>query len=130
MKQLIKLSTILLLWSSLVFAENYSQEKTAILVKPESPEFTVQLKSNATTGYEWFLRSYDNHVITPVSHHYQRPTSQLVGAPGFEVWTFRVKAEGFTVPQVTYIRFVYARPWEAQSQAGQQVEFKVTTVSK
>lgn len=138
MKSLTKLTAMLILiFSTVAFADPakvaptvYIQEKPVIIATPDKSEFIIQLKSNATTGYEWFLRQYDKNIIEPVSHKYQRPTSQLVGAPGLEFWTFRIKPEGFTVPQVTYIRFVYSRPWETTNQTGQQVEFKVTTMAK
>lgn len=131
-----KVTAILFLFfSAFAYAETqvaepaiYTQDKPTIIATPDKSEFIIKLKSNATTGYSWFLRQYDKNMIEPVSHKYQHPVSQLVGAPGFELWTFRVRSEGFTVPQVTYIRFIYSRPWEPANQTSTQVEFKVTTL--
>jgi len=123
------IATFFLLISVVAFAEppQYTQDKPVIMATPKNPEFVIKLKSNRTTGYIWLLREYDKNLITPIKHRYLSPISQLVGAPGFELWTFRVNAAGFTVPQLTYIRFVYARPWEAATDQSSLVEFKVTT---
>ncbi len=90
------------------------------------PEFVIKLKSNPTTGYSWFLREYDNTIMTAVKHRFQPPTQALIGASGFELWTFRVKPAGFVVPQQTTIRMVYMRPWQG-SDSSTQLVFRVTT---
>lgn len=105
-----------------------TEEKPAAIIQPQHPEFSIRLKSNPTTGYSWFLLGYDANLIQPVTHSFVAPTNKkLIGAPGFEVWTFRVKPNGFTVPMQTAIRFVYARPWEADDNQTKQVVFQITT---
>jgi inhibitor of cysteine peptidase len=104
----------------------YTQDKPVAMVTSGQPEFIIQLKSNPTTGYSWFLRGYNSELIQPIKHQFQAPDTKLVGAPGFELWTFKVKAAGFVVPQQTLIRFVYARPWES-AETATQLMFKVTT---
>lgn len=105
----------------------YAENKTAISVSSNQSEFIVQLKSNPTTGYSWFLREYDKNLLEPIKHVFQAAQDKkLVGAPGYELWTFRVKPAGFTVPQQTMIRFVYARPWETNN-SSTQIVFSVTT---
>jgi inhibitor of cysteine peptidase len=108
--------------------EVYTEDKPNVAVSPEQPIFIIQLKSNPTTGFSWFLREYDNHLIMPVKHSFQPPTKNLMGAPGFEFWTFRVMPAGFTVPQQTTIRMVYARPWQG-SDSSTQLVFRVTTTA-
>ena len=108
--------------------KTYLQDKPAIMVESESPVFIIKLKSNPTTGYSWFLREYHSNVLEPVKHEFEAVTDKkLVGAPGYELWTFRVKPEGFVVPQQSVIRFVYLRPWDA-AETPTQVLFKVTTM--
>lgn len=125
---------ILLLSATIVFAQAdttdyYTENKTAILVTSDHPQFVIKLKSNATTGYSWFLKSFDANLIQPVKHKYEAPIDKkLMGAPGSDVWTFRVKPAGFSVPQQTSIRLVYARPWESNGQETQLV-FRVATTS-
>jgi inhibitor of cysteine peptidase len=97
-----------------------------ILVKKSEPVFTIILQSNPTTGYSWSLKNYDPNIILPLSRKFYPSTSKgLVGAPGYEKWTFRVKAGGFTVPQLTSITLIYLRPWEEQGV--QTINFKVVT---
>jgi len=108
----------------------YTEDKPAAVVQANQPEFSIKLKSNPTTGYSWYLRSYDANLVQPVKHVYEAPANKkLIGASGYEIWTFRVKANGFLVPMQTAIRFVYTRPWEANGQA-KQVVFEVATQQK
>jgi inhibitor of cysteine peptidase len=104
----------------------YMQDKPIVMVTTDNPEFIIKLKSNPTTGYSWFMRDYAANLIEPVKHEFLPPNNKLVGAPGYELWTFRARPDAFIVPQQTTIRFVYARPWEA-SDTTTQVIFKVTT---
>jgi inhibitor of cysteine peptidase len=107
----------------------YSEDQLTISVTPNQPQFSVRLKSNPTTGYSWFLRKYASKLLTPVKHHFEVSKTKLIGAPGVEVWTFRVKPEAFVVPQQTRIQFVYARPWEKSGDTTKLV-FVVTTHAK
>ncbi len=110
-----------------VESTTYTEDKPVVRVEAKSPQFSIRLKSNPTTGYSWYLRSYDSNVMQPVKQVYEPPVNKkLIGAPGYEVWTFRVKPAGFVVPMQTVIRFVYARAWEVNGQA-KQVVFQVTT---
>ena len=107
----------------------YTQDKTAITMTASNPQFTIKLISNPTTGYSWFLREYHPYFLEPVSHQFKSAEyKKLIGAPGYELWTFRVKPSAFKVPQQTVIRFIYTRPWENASRV-QQVVFRVSTVT-
>ena len=129
-------SILIALMSSEIFADKtnpadnlsnfYTEAKPNISVDASHPQFTIQLKSNPTTGYSWFLREYNSRLITPLKHKFIAPTQKLIGAGGFEQWTFRVNAAGFTVPQQMTIRFVYARPWQGADNST-QVVFRVST---
>ena len=104
----------------------YTEDKLSIMVSKEQPQFIIRLKANPTTGYNWFLGEYDAKLITPLKHKYEAPNTKLMGAPGYDVWTFAVKPAGFAVPQTTKLHFSYVRPWEAQGQ-GKQIVFRVAT---
>lgn len=108
----------------------YSEENRNIVVTQQgSHDFTIVLKSNATTGYGWFLREYNHALIEPVKHQYVTQKKALMGAPGEEVWTFQVKRDAFIVPMQTVLRFTYTRPFQS-SESGNQVTFHVTTMSE
>jgi inhibitor of cysteine peptidase len=116
---------------SIIFAAKsepgiYTEDKLNIIVTKDQPQFVIHLKSNPTTGYNWFLREYDAKLITPVKHKYQAPNTKMMGASGYDVWIFSVKPAAFVVPQMTQIRFSYARPWETQGQ-NKQLAFRVST---
>jgi inhibitor of cysteine peptidase len=107
----------------------YTENKTNIAVTSKQPEFIIKLKSNPTTGYTWYLREYDSNLISPVKHSYEQGPTELIGAPGYEIWTFRVKPAGFVVPQQTVMRLVYTRPWQG-SDSSTQLVFRISTAGK
>lgn len=107
----------------------YTEDNTNIMITSTQPQFTIQLKSNPTTGYSWFLKKYNSKYIKPVKHSFQAPTTQLVGAPGYELWVFTVEAAAFTVPVQTTIKFNYARPWE-KGKNTPEATFTVSTGNK
>lgn len=107
----------------------YSESKPNIVVDPSHSSFTLKLESNPTTGYSWFLHEYDDDLIQPVSHQFEQGEKKLMGAPGYEIWKFKVRKEAFVVPQQTTIRFLYARPWEGAENSTQAV-FRISTTSK
>ena len=97
-----------------------------IVVKQSKPVFSIVLHSNPTTGYLWVLKNYDSNLISPVSRKFYPPVNKkLMGATGYEKWTFRVKPSGFIVPQLTGITLIYLRPWDEQG--AQVINFKVVT---
>jgi inhibitor of cysteine peptidase len=104
----------------------YTEDKPNIIVTKDNSTFIIHLNSNPSTGYRWFLREYNSMLISPIKHAYEVPNTKLIGAPGYDVWTFSVKPAGFTVPQMTQIRFIYMRPWETENQ-GKQVFFRIFT---
>lgn len=105
----------------------YTEDKLNIFVDKKNSQFVIKLKSNPTTGYSWFLREYDASLITPLKHTFLKPEEKqtLMGAPGYELWTFRLKPAAFTIPQETIIRLVYAQPWH--SDGSTQMLFHVFT---
>ena len=51
----------------------YTEDKPVIMVTAKQPEFMIKLKSNATTGFSWFLRSYDATIVQPVKESFEKP---------------------------------------------------------
>ena len=97
MKNLLRFLTLTIIFvTSLAVAQanDFTDAKKALQVNPSSTLVTLKLKSNPTTGYSWFLVKYNESIMSPISHKYYAPTSQLVGAPGYEVWQFRVWVRG------------------------------------
>ena len=107
---------ISLMMSITAFAaeRNGFTDPTKILqVSSASQDIALKIRSNPTTGYSWFLVDYDHDLLTPVSQTYVPPTSDLVGASGYEVWHFKANTKAFTVPQLTQITLQQIRPWSA-----------------
>lgn len=81
--------------------------------------FTLSLKSNASTGYQWVMTSETNKTILSSSKVYTQTTSGI-GAPGTETWTFTGIAPGTTTVQLEYQRTF---------EAGSTIEKKSFTVT-
>ena len=64
-----------------------------------------------------------------MKHVFDHPTKELIGASGFEEWTFKVKPGAFTVPQQTVIKMLYARPWQGDDNST-QLMFRVSIQGK
>jgi inhibitor of cysteine peptidase len=86
--------------------------------------FTVTLCSNATTGYQWSESAQisDPSVAQQLSHVTLAPqNTNVVGAPGSEVWTFKALKKGTTT-----IHMDYSRPWEGGEKGTWTFDLNVT----
>lgn len=104
----------------------YTEANQNLLITKGHDTFTLRLKSNPTTGYSWFLREYDNNLITPVRHSFEASDQKLMGSPSYEVWVFKMKPNAFVVPHQTMMRFVYSRPWQGND-GSNQLLFRIST---
>ncbi|WP_406815112.1 protease inhibitor I42 family protein [Mycobacterium sp. M23085] len=68
----------------------------------------VKLGSNYTTPYRWNpdTKIGDPSVIKQLSHEFEQPASDALGAPGNEVWTFSALKPGSTTVSTAYTSFV------------------------
>lgn len=97
-----------------VLANSYSDPQKPIIVSSGNKVFSIVLKSNPTTGYRWILKDYDFNFMKLINHKFIAPpeTRGLSGAPGSEVWQFKVDAKAFIGSHVFKINFIYGRAWE------------------
>lgn len=121
------LSLLFLGFTLKAFAVPYTEENTEIKLKSDQTQFEIKLKSNPTTGYSWFLKKYDATYVELGKHRFEMPENkQLMGAPGFEVWSFKVKPTAFKTATETTLHFVYGRPWEKNKNTRELV-FTIST---
>ncbi|PHQ78758.1 MAG: hypothetical protein COB66_08245 [Coxiella sp. (in: Bacteria)] len=86
--------------------------KTTIFLKKGESTFKIDITSNPTTGYSWFLGRC-NHYIQPLSSKfYPTLNPKLIGAPGHVEWTFKLSHKAFDVPRVMKLQLLYMRPWD------------------
>ena len=117
--------TLLFLLPCLAFAA----DDNTITVSQEQPQFTITLAGNPTTGYGWFVNSYNSQLVKLLSSTYvqNKHPAGMVGVPGQFVFTFEAIPAAFVhTPQATPVTFIYARPWET---GNTQVEEQRYTVS-
>jgi inhibitor of cysteine peptidase len=69
---------------------------------------TVKLGSNYSTPYRWKIDTKigDSTILKQTDHRFVRPTSDALGAPGTEVWTFETLKPGSTTITTSYTSFV------------------------
>ncbi len=73
---------------------------------------TVKLGSNYTTPYRWKpdTKIDDPSILKQESHEYVKPTTDALGAPGTEQWTFAALKPGTTTITTSYASIVGKDP--------------------
>ena len=70
----------------------------------------IKLESNITTGFKWNLSNEtDTNIVSLISSDYKQASTdkELVGAGGYETFTFKANSKGDTT-----IALTYNKPWE------------------
>lgn len=93
----------------------YTDANRPIMQGADQSEFVIQLNANPSTGYAWFLKSYDPNYIKVIQHQYIQPKRTLPGAGGIEEWKFQLTPMALAAPHRFSIEFVYARAWESNA---------------
>jgi predicted secreted protein len=84
-------------------------------------QFSITLNANHTTGYSWRLaKPLDPATLRQISDDYHAATSDAVGAPGEEVWTFESMAAG-----TVELYFEYVRPFEKDARPVKTAKYSV-----
>ena len=83
-------------------------ERDIIEYGGDGKSFSVAIEENATTGYRWNVKIADEKVVKLAKNEFAAPTTDMAGAPGTRVYTFKAAAPGKTT-----IAFSYERSWEA-----------------
>jgi inhibitor of cysteine peptidase len=118
MKKLLFLTVLSLVISASVLAADEDDElynNKAVTLDKSQRVFRVNLPSNPTTGFSWFLKDYDDRLIEPVKHQFTAAQGGQVGVGGVDTWTFKANRTAFDVPHLTQISFIYAQPWNMES---------------
>ena len=98
----------------------FSDPTQPIQVSTGQP-FTIVLDSNRTTGYQWQLaKPLDASMLQQVDNVYEAPQTNLAGAGGKELWTFKAVGKGKTT-----IDFHYVRPWEKNTPRATSTSFEI-----
>jgi inhibitor of cysteine peptidase len=81
---------------------------TQNVMLPVGNTLTLKLGSNYTTPYRWTAdtRIGDETIVKQTSHEFVQPTTDALGAPGTEVWTFKALKPGITTITTYYTSFV------------------------
>jgi predicted secreted protein len=84
-------------------------------------QFSITLNANHTTGYSWRLAApLDAARLRQIGDDYHAATSDAVGAPGEEVWTFECVAAG-----TVELDFEYVRPFEKDAKPVKKAKYLV-----
>jgi len=98
-----------------------SSNNSTIKAKPNQ-QIIINLDSNPSTGYSWQLaNSYNQAVVTKESNSFTKSSSNAIGAPGTEVWTFKAVGKGATT-----FNYSYSQSWETNKAPAQTKQFSIT----
>ena len=89
-------------------------------------EFTVNLCSNASTGFQWIdvVEISDPDIVEQVSHEYIEPSEKddpPPGTAGSQLWKFKALTSGTST-----ISFEYSRDWEGGEKGEWTLDLTVT----
>jgi inhibitor of cysteine peptidase len=82
-------------------------------------EFVLNLRSNPSTGYSWFLTDTKNPVLISLGKPTYTHGPSMPGAGGIQSWNFRAVERG-----AQPLKLEYRRPWEKKV-AGKTAIFQV-----
>ncbi len=87
--------------------------------------FTINLDSNATTGFQWTVQAKiaNESVLSQIAHDYVAPNGKALGQAGTEQWTFKAVNAGTTTVSLSY-----DRTWEGGEKGVRT--FELTAVVK
>jgi len=107
------------LMTPIVLTENANGKKAVIY---RYQPLVIKLPSNPTTGYSWSISSEPaSQTLKLISSKYIAPKSNLVGAPGQEVWLFRALGPGKTM-----FKLSYSRPFEKNEKPAKEFMLAIT----
>jgi inhibitor of cysteine peptidase len=82
-----------------------AEDSGRIIESTVSDRIVITLESNITTGFSWVMTAEpDAEVLELVDSEYRAPETELVGAGGHEIWTFRATGPGSTAVELRYER--------------------------
>jgi len=110
-------------------AKIYSDPSKPILLTKDKTSFTIELASNRTTGYSWYILDYPKDYLKLTKHHYFRSKDAKLGEGGKEQWIFDADQTAFAAPMMFTIQLAYFRPWELKENP-QFSEFVLLTGSR
>lgn len=132
MKTTLSILMLLVLMTGMLAACQPDSAKTIMISEPDAGKtiemktggtLIVSLDGNITTGYNWIAAPQDPVLLEQVREAESTPESDLVGAPGKIVLTFKAIAQGETL-----LHLDYKRQWEENTPP--EKTFEVTVVVK
>ena len=113
--------------ATMTYADNINQN---IRLSNNQQNVQVTLPANATTGYQWYVQTYDHNLVNLSNYRYAAPTSKAIGAGSNAIFTFDIDPRFYDAPQTTVVSLVYQQPWSpGQNTTTATVTFSATASS-
>ena len=124
-----KISALVITTLALTFANSIAESPTTITVANVAHPVTLRigeklvlnLESNPSTGYDWFLTATKNSVLSIRGKPAYKRTRSMPGAGGIESWNFLAVEAGAQT-----LKLEYRRPWEKNTPPAKTVIFHIT----
>lgn len=97
-------------------AKQHGRSLSAVKGKP----FRLELNSNPTTGYNWYITGLDKRFFKVRSSGYQPQATGRVGSGGKSYWVIVPLKAGLSTIQLRYYRV-----WEGKNKAVDSYELRV-----
>jgi len=101
-----------------IFQKKHAGKRYNVL---KNKKFVVELPSNPTTGFNWFLDNMDEKHFKVESSGFRPAKSKLVGAPGVAYFDLVPIKEGKST-----LKLLYYRPWESPAKAVDSYSVNIT----
>ena len=119
----------------LEMAKDQIKRPIVLFASRSEPTVTVQLSSNPSTGYKWYMAKGDD-VIKTVTQSFtrgeavSRDGAVMSGVPGTSTWTFTLGDDAFDYPQQIRLLLVNKHPGKTVAQMIKQPVFIFTSEGK
>jgi predicted secreted protein len=127
MKIISKIALLVTLCCGFAFAGNQmpTDPSASIVVKSGERAF-IDVESTPSTGYQWFIGSYDTTLVAQVIATPLSSEETAVGSPGLTRWQLQLSTTAFLAPHRIAITLYYARPWAIDQPAKERTYYVVT----
>ena len=88
---------------------------------PRGAVFSISLKENPTTGFNWQLQPFPKNLLALDSDHYALAAESGVGGGGIRRFQFRAVSAGSAT-----IRLRYRRAWEPASRSAREFTIEIS----
>lgn len=98
----------------------HKADNAKTFVVPKNKSFRIELPSNPTTGFNWYIDKLDKTFFKIKKSGFNPSASHLIGAGGTAFWELVPMKQGYC-----RLRLLYYRSWEGKSKAVDEYTLRI-----